>query len=142
VVGAKQLDYVRIHLGDEPFATAYQKALKSSIGSKSYTPKGPPASGTIECGSYSKPNHGCSDEDYDGAAAVLQLVLFALTKDTVYAKNAVAILDAYGHGLRNYNNSNAPLQAAWGASKWGRAAELAKHLPSVGTALLEDVSNK
>jgi hypothetical protein len=36
-------------------------------------------------------------------------------------------MDAYARGLRGYNNSNAPLQAAWGASKWPRAAELIKY---------------
>jgi len=30
---------------------------------------------------------------------------------------AVAVLNAYAHGLRHYNNSNAPLQAAWSAMK-------------------------
>jgi hypothetical protein len=132
VVDQKQLSYIRSQLDHEPFSTAFHKALKSRVGLKTYKPKGPPSSGVIECGAYSKPNNGCSDEDSDASAAVLQLLLFALTNETIYAKNAVAILDEYGTRLKGYNNTNAPLQAAWGASKWGRAAELANHLPYVG----------
>jgi hypothetical protein len=132
VVDQKQLTYIRENLAQEPFTTAFHKALNSDLGSIDYKPKGPPPSGVIECGGYSKPDHGCSAEDSDASAAVLQLLLFALTNKTNYADNAVAILDKYGASLKRYNNSNAPLQAAWGASKWGRAAELAKHLPHVG----------
>jgi len=62
------------------------------------------------------------------------LVLYNLTGEAVYATNAVKILNAYGHNLKKYNNSNAPLQAAWGAEKWSRAADLAYHLPGVNWA--------
>jgi hypothetical protein len=36
-------------------------------------------------------------------------------------------MDTYATNLKGYNNSNALLQAAWGASKWPRAAELIKY---------------
>jgi len=128
------LAYIESQLNVDPIKTAYQKALTSKLSSKTYTPRGPPASGTIECGSYSDPDYGCSDEDMDGSVAYLQLVLYNLTDEAVYASNAVKILNAYGHNLKKYNNSNAPLQAAWGAEKWSRAAELANHLPGVNWA--------
>jgi hypothetical protein len=37
------------------------------------------------------------------------------------------IMDTYAAHLKGYNNTNAPLQAGWGASMWSRAAELIKH---------------
>jgi len=114
-----------------PIQVAYQKALKSKLANQTYTPHGPPSNGVIECGSYSDPDYGCSAEDQDGATAYLQLILFGLTNQSVYANNAIKILNAYGSNLKKYNNSNAPLQAAWGGSKWARAAELAAYLPGV-----------
>jgi hypothetical protein len=133
-LGAAQLAYARSQAlaGAAPFAAALAKALASPLGAFSYAPAGPPASRVIECGSYSQPNHGCSAEDADGAAAFLQLVLYNITGDARHAGVATAILRAYARGLDGYNNSNAPLQAAWGLSKWARAAELAAHLPGVG----------
>ena len=131
LIGADQLAYVKAHLSDAPFAAAFAKAVAHPLASHAYKAAGPPASGVIECGSYSKPDFGCSAEDADGSAAYLQLVLFALTGERAYAATAVAVLDAYAANLKGYNNSNAPLQAAWGLSKWVRAAELAQHLPGV-----------
>jgi len=134
LVDSTRLSWIKSQLTTDPIATAYQKALKSKLGNKTYTPHGPPSNGVIECGSYSDPDYGCSDEDMDGSVAFLQLVLYSLTNDSTYANNAVKILNAYGHNLKKYNNSNAPLQAAWGAEKWSRAAELAYHLPGVNWA--------
>ena len=131
LIGADQLAYVKAHLSDAPFAAAFAKAVAHPLASHAYKAAGPPASGVIECGPYSKPDFGCSAEDADGSAAYLQLVLFALTGERAYAATAVAVLDAYATNLTGYNNSNAPLQAGWGLSKWVRAAELAKHLPGV-----------
>ncbi len=129
-MGTSQLAYVRerARAGVEPFASALAKALANPLGAVDYTPLGPPASRVIDCGSYSKPDHGCSAEDSDGAAAFLGLVLFSITDDVRHAAVATRILRAYTV-LAKYNNSNAPLQAAWGLSKWTRAAELAAHLP-------------
>jgi hypothetical protein len=47
-----------------------------------------------------------------------------LTGNASFAITAITILDTYSGNLKAYTNSNAPLQAAWGASKWPRAAEL------------------
>jgi len=132
-IGAAQLAFVRKSAlaGADPFAAALKKALASPLGSVDYAPQGPPASNVIECGSFSKPNHGCSAEDADGAAAFLGLVLFSVTGDARHAAVATRIMRGYSR-LRGYNNSNGPLQAAWGLSKWARAAELAAHLPGTG----------
>ena len=125
-IGRPQLDFVKqaVAAKTQPIFDAFNKAVASPLGSLAYQIRGPPASGVIECGSYSKPNNGCSAEDADASAAFLQAVLYYITGTRTYISNSIAILNAYGHNLRKYNNSNAPLQAGWGASKWGRAAEL------------------
>jgi len=45
-----------------------------------------------------------------------------------------ATVNAYAAGLRAYNNSNAPLQAAWSTLKWARAAELLRGDAAVDAA--------
>jgi hypothetical protein len=118
--------------GHPTAAGAYKQALNGRYGNTSYVPLGPPATRNIDCGPYSKPDHGCSAEDHDAATAYTQMLLFAINGDTAHARAATRILDTYTDGLAQYTNANAPLQAAWGLSKWTRAAELARHLPNVG----------
>jgi len=129
LVSQAQLNYVKSQVASkaEPFYTAYQKAIQSSYGSSAYTPKGPPSDGVIDCGSYSNPDYGCSDDDSDGTAAYLQSVLWVITGNQAYAKNVIPILNKYSSTLKKFNNSNAPLQAAWSALKWSRAAEIIRY---------------
>jgi hypothetical protein len=133
LIGTSQLSFVKsqVAAGAAPFAAAYAKALASPLAALNYTAQGPPANGVIDCGSHSHPNNGCSAEDADGASAYLHMVLYALTDDPRHAAAAVRTLTHYSAALKGYSNSNAPLQAAWGLSKWSRAAELAAHLPNV-----------
>jgi hypothetical protein len=79
-------------------------------------------------------DHGCSAEANDAVAAYTNALLFALGGDTAHARAAARIMNAYA-GVEKYNNSNAPLQAAWSASKWTRAAELVLHAPGGGSAV-------
>ena len=39
-------------------------------------------------------------------------------------------MNTYSHQLKAYTNSNAPLQAAWTAEMWPRAAEIIRHSPA------------
>jgi hypothetical protein len=126
LVSRNQLDFIKTQVANhvDPIYSAFLSAQSSRYGSLTYTPQGPPSGGVIDCGSFSNPDIGCSTEDEDGTAAYTQALLFWITGNTTYAKNAIAILNAYGHNLTGYTNSNGPLQAGWGASKWARAAEI------------------
>ena len=130
-MSAPQLAYVQqqVNAGVEPFAQAFKNLLASPYANASWALQGPPASLVIECGGYDHPDHGCSAEDEDAVAAYTQALLFSLTGQPAHAAAAMRIMDAYA-GVREYNNSNAPLQAAWSASKWSRAAELIRHTSS------------
>lgn len=131
-MSSSQLDYMKeqIASGSGNVYDAFQKAKQSKYIYS--TPQGPPANGIIDCGSYSKPDYGCSDEDSDATAAYLQALLFALTNSTQYATAAIGLVNHYGSSLKQYTNSNAPLQSAWGGSKWHRAAELLRYTPGSG----------
>jgi len=140
LVSAPQLAFVRAALaaGEQPFAAAFAKAAGSAFSNLSWAPQGPPASGVIECGGYSRPDHGCSAEASDAVAAYTHALLFALGAGAdggaAHARAAARIMDAYAR-VTKYNISNAPLQAAWSASKWSRAAELVLRAEGGGEAV-------
>ena len=117
---------MRISTGTEPQSTAYKNLLSSLYANISWELQGPPATFVIECGGYDHPDKGCSAEDYDALAAYTQALLFYLSGDAAHALSSMRIMDAYS-SVKQYTNSNAPLQAAWSMSKWTRAAELMLH---------------
>jgi hypothetical protein len=139
-----QLDYMKtmVQAHQDPFYSAFIKAQNSSSGSLTYVPTGPPAitNGLIVCGSTSNPNYGCSASDDDSTAAYLQALLWYITGNQIYADNAINIMDYYAKNVVGYGNtggqsvggvvvssSNTPLQAAWDAQKWPRAAEIIRY---------------
>ncbi|SDM25504.1 alginate lyase family protein [Allokutzneria albata] len=126
LVSTPQLDFVRgrVNAGAQPWRTAFDRLLASPYASLSRTPK-PRA--VVECGPYSKPDNGCTDEREDAIAAYTLSLAWYVTQDTKYADKAVAIMDAWSAVIRDHTNSNAPLQTAWSASSWTRAAEIIRH---------------
>jgi hypothetical protein len=129
LVSREQLNFIKRQVEEkkEPIYSEYQKALVSEYAALDYKLQGPPATGMIECGSYSRPDHGCHAEDADATAAYLQAVLWWINGDHRYADNAIRIMNTYGHQLKGYTLSNAPLQAAWTAEVWPRAAEIIRY---------------
>ena len=129
LVSRQQLDFIKRQVKEkkEPIYGEYQKAVASQYAALDYKLQGPPANGIIECGPYSRPNHGCHAEDADATAAYLQAVLWWINGDHRYADNAIRIMNTYSREVKGYTLSNAPLQAAWTAEVWPRAAEIIRH---------------
>jgi Alginate lyase len=130
LVDIARLNYVKgqINAGVEPFTSAYEAAKTSSLGSLSYRVQGPPSNHLIECGSGSVPDHGCSIEDSDASAAYTQALLWFISGNATYAKNAITIMNTYARNLTGgHTDSNAPLQSAWTAEKWPAAAEIIRY---------------
>src|SRR5690242_14962409 len=67
LVSRPQLDFVRsrVQAGAQPWKSAYDQMMGSKYASLSRTAK-PRA--VVECGSYSNPNYGCTDEREDAIA--------------------------------------------------------------------------
>jgi len=122
----KQFKFVKENLNKEPWKSAYEKILQDPRASVDY--KATPWS-TVECGASNDPlNHGCTDEVRDAQAAYTQAILWMLTDNEVYAKNSIGIINAWANTLTGgHLNSNAPLQAAWSAELFTRAAEIMKY---------------
>ena len=122
-----QLDFVRakVQAGAQPWTDAFNQAKNSAYASLSRTPK-PRA--VVECGPYSNPNYGCTDEREDAIAAYTDALLWYLTRDDRYAQKSIQLMDAWSATIQDHTNSNAPLQTAWSASSWPKAAEIIKHV--------------
>lgn len=122
-----QLDFVRakVQAGAQPWTNAFNQAKNSAYASLSRTPK-PRA--VVECGPYSNPNYGCTDEREDAIAAYTDALLWYLTRDDRYAQKSIQLMDAWSATIQDHTNSNAPLQTAWAASSWPKAAEIIKHV--------------
>ena len=126
-VSRAQLDFVRakVQAGAQPWTNAFNQAKSSSYASLSRTPT-PRA--VVECGPYSNPNLGCTNEREDAIAAYTDALLWYLTRDDRYAQKAIQLMDAWSATIQDHTNSNAPLQTAWAASSWPKAAEIIKYV--------------
>ncbi|WP_419992894.1 alginate lyase family protein [Streptomyces boninensis] len=125
-VSKGQLDFVRgkVEAGAQPWKAAFDQMKASKYADLGRTPK-PRA--VVECGSYSNPNYGCTDEREDAIAAYTDALAWYITRDDRYAKKAIALMDAWSGTIKDHTNSNAPLQTGWAGSVWPRAAEIIKH---------------
>ncbi|MFF7935121.1 alginate lyase family protein [Streptomyces sp. NPDC007940] len=125
-VSQGQLDFVRgkVNAGAQPWKGAFDKMLASKYADLNRTPK-PRA--VVECGSYSNPNNGCTDEREDAIAAYTDALAWYITRDERYARKAIQLMDAWSGVITDHTNSNAPLQTGWAGSSWPRAAEIIKY---------------
>ncbi|HET6860859.1 MAG TPA: alginate lyase family protein [Streptomyces sp.] len=125
-VSQGQLDFTRdkVNAGAQPWKGAYDQMMASKYASLSRTPK-PRA--IVECGSYSNPNNGCTDEREDAMAAYTLALAWYVTKDTRYAQKSIEIMDAWSAVIKDHTNSNGPLQTGWAGSSWPKAAEIIRY---------------
>ncbi|MFF4035436.1 alginate lyase family protein [Streptomyces sviceus] len=125
-VSQGQLDFARskVNAGAQPWKGAFDQMLASKYADLNRTPK---PGAVVECGSYSNPNYGCTDEREDAIAAYTDALAWYLTRDERYAKKAIQLMDAWSAVITDHTNSNAPLQTGWAGSSWPRAAEIIKY---------------
>jgi hypothetical protein len=126
LLNAKQLDLVRskVQQGAQPWKTAYDRARASEYGALGWQPK-PRAS--VNCGSRSNPNEGCSDERRDAVAAYTHALLWYVSRDERHADTAIRILNAWAKTIKAHTLHNAPLQTGWAGSVFPLAAEIIRH---------------
>ncbi|MGQ4416089.1 alginate lyase family protein [Streptomyces sp. SAS_269] len=132
-VSQSQLDFARakVQAGAQPWKGAFDRMAASKYADLNRTPK--PRS-TVECGSYSNPDNGCTDEREDAIAAYTDALAWYITRDARYARKAIQIMDAWSATITSHTNSNAPLQTGWAGSSWPKAAEIIKYTYTGGWA--------
>ena len=135
LVSRAQLDYVRqqVNAGAQPQTQAYQAMMNDALLSQS---RAPHPRAVVECGPYSVPNLGCTDERQDALAAYGNALAWYVTQNATYAKKAIALMDAWSAVITSHTNSNAPLQTGWAGSVWPRAAEIIRYTYTGGWANL------
>lgn len=119
--------FVGRNLDKEPWKSAFEKVVNDylSRGSKNWQPK---PRHQVECGAYSNPDLGCTDETRDAQAAYGQALLWIITGDRDYAATSIRILDAWSANLtQGHVGENARLQASWAGSVFTCAAEILAH---------------
>jgi Alginate lyase len=127
LVNRAQLDEIkkRVAAGTEPQKSAFEALKTNTLGALDYTPH---PRDTVECGSYSKPDFGCKNEQTDSEAAYTQALLWYITGNKTYAGNAVKIMNAWSETLKGgHTNANGQVQASWTADVWPRAAEIIRY---------------
>jgi hypothetical protein len=126
IVNRGMLDFVKakIESGAQPWKDALESAKNSRFGSLDY--QAHPRE-NVECGPYSMPDNGCTDEKADAAAAFTHALLWYHTRDEAHAEKALEIMNAWSALLKQHTLDNAPLQSAWVSEVFPRAAELMKH---------------
>ncbi|MET9763788.1 alginate lyase family protein [Streptomyces sp. NPDC006372] len=125
-VSQGQLDFARskINAGAQPWKGAFDQMMASKYADPDRTPE-PRA--VVECGPYSNPNHGCTDEREDAIAAYTQAFAWYVTRDERHARKAIELMDAWSAVIKDHTGSNAPLQTGWAGSSWPKAAEIIKY---------------
>jgi len=127
LVNRAQLDEIkrRVAAGIEPQKTAFEAMKASPLCALSYTAHPVP---TVMSGPQSNPDIGAKAEQADCEAAYGQALIWGITGDAAYAKNAIRIMNAWSHTLTGgHRYANGPIQSAWTASVFARAAELIRY---------------
>jgi hypothetical protein len=127
LVNRAQLEFIKgkVAANLEPWKTAFDVTKSSELGSLTYQPH---SWQTCECGPFSRPDLGCKDEQRDSAAAYTQALLWYITGNEAYARNATNIMNAWSGKLTGgHINANGPVQAAWCGEQFPRAAEIIRY---------------
>jgi hypothetical protein len=127
LVNRAQLDEMkkRVAAGAEPQKSAFEALKASKLAALDYAPH---PRDTVECGSRSNPDLGCKAEQADSEAAYAQALMWYITDDEAYARNAIRIMNAWSSTLTGgHTNANGPVQASWTGDVWPRAAEIMRY---------------
>jgi len=117
--------------GVQPWANAFQALKASEFAALTPEWKARPKA-SVNCGPYSKPDEGCNEERRDRQAAYAHALMWLFTKDYAHASKAREILNAWAKTNKKHTLANAPLQVAWSAEIFTRAAEIIRHTTPAG----------
>ncbi len=121
-----QLDLMKTRVADNlsPWIETYELMLENSLASLTRTAS--PVQ-TVQCGSYSIPDVGCTVEREDAIAAYTLSLMWYASGTQSYADKAIEYMDAWSSTVKAHNDSNAQIQAGWVGSTWARAAEIIRY---------------
>ena len=126
LVSKAQLDLIKakVNANVEPWKTIYAQMAASKYGKLTYTPT---PFVTVVRGASGTPMPGCTEEVDDGHAAIAHAIMYNVTGNTAHADKTIQILNAWSYTLVSHTGENAPLQVAWAAENFTRAAEIIRY---------------
>ena len=122
-----QLDFVRrkISNGESPWKEAFYKMRKSRLASKYFNPN---PKRVIPYGYKKYRNTTIMEiESYDSQAAYTQSLMWYFTKNKIYAKNTIKILNAWSRTIQKHIGTSKGLTSAWSSIDFVRAAEIIRY---------------
>ncbi|KAH8433519.1 uncharacterized protein LDX57_011153 [Aspergillus melleus] len=124
-LSSSQLKHIasQVSANQGPQAAAYESMMSHEFASRTE----PSPFATVECGPTSTPDVGCHEEREDALTAYLNALAWVVTGTKKYADRAIEFMNAWSSTVEGHSNSNAPLQAAWSAASWARAAEIIRY---------------
>lgn len=102
------------------------KSVISSLAAATPLDYKPQPIANVNIGEYGK-GIGHKEFTKDAEQAVQQAVMWCATQNPAYAKNAIAIMEAWTNTCKTFDGSNAPLELGWGGCSLVRAAEILRH---------------
>ncbi len=125
LVNRAQLQIIRdkVNAGAQPWKAAYDRAMQD----RGSLTRNPSPRAVVECGAYSNPNLGCSDEIDDASTAYVLAIAWNVTGNEAYARKAIEVMNAWARTLQSHTDHNAPLQSGWSGAIWPVAGEIIRH---------------
>ncbi|KAJ5548433.1 hypothetical protein N7513_005667 [Penicillium frequentans] len=124
-LSSSQMSYFssKVSISEQPWATAWIAMTEHEFATRTT----PTPYATVECGPYSTPDVGCTNEVEDALTAYLNALAWVVTGLQTHADLAITFMNGWSSTVKNHTGSNGPLQAGWAASSWSRAAEIIRY---------------
>ena len=121
-----QLDLVRRNIakGLSPWKEAFKRMKESPLAKKDYNPR---SKIIVPYGKEHRDTRIMEIEQRDAGAAYTQALMWYLTKDKVYAKNSIKIMNAWARKIRRHTGSSKGLTSAWSSIDFVRAGEIIRY---------------
>ena len=131
LVTADQINFVKtkVQAGQSPWKEAFNAAEQSESAQINYKPS--PVEKLTRTGFYSRAvSTGYKELSQDAKAAFINAQLWALTDSTIYAENAIEIINAWSKINKEITGGNDKLTGGTTCIQFTNAAEILKHTDS------------
>lgn len=121
------LEFIRGHVHEEPWKTAYETLCAQPFSSLDFTPE--PHTHVIR-GPYGKPSIGDKELSGSANAAYSHALQWIVTQDKKHAEKAIEIINAWSYVVWDFQLNDAKLLAAWTGDYFCNAAEILRYTDS------------
>ena len=126
LVNKKQLDFIKsnVALKKSPWIESFKRLKESSLSRKTYKPN---ARAVIPYGKNHRDTYIMELEFTDAKASYSQALMWYLTKDEIYAKNSIKIMNEWAKTIKKHTGTSKGLTSSWSSINFVRAAEIIRY---------------